>query len=184
MRFAIADPPYLGSAYRWYGINGRAKGNGWGRADQHPEAQIWDNPETHEKLAEKLLNEFDGFAIALTSHSLSTYLKVIKTERENGIRIMAWIKPASLPSGSRITQSFEPVIVKIPKERKGRKIGKQMVDYLIKSAPKKGFVGSKPKEWTYWVLDAMGIQKDDEVVDLFNGSGAVNQAIEEYKKGL
>lgn len=184
MKFAIADPPYLGSAYRWYGLNGRAKGHGLGRADQHPEAELWDKPEKHIELANKLLNEFDGFAIALTSHSLSTYLSVIKTERENGIRVMSWIKPASLPSGSRITQSYEPVIVKIPKDRKGRNSGKQMVDYLIKAAPRKGFAGSKPKEWTIWVMQAMGVRQEDEVIDLFNGSGAVAKAIEEYKKEL
>jgi hypothetical protein len=184
MKFAIADPPYLGSAYRWYGINGRAKGKGLGRADQHPEAQLWDKPEKHIELAKKLLNNYDGFAIALTSHSLSTYLSVIQTERENGIRILVWIKPASLPSGSRITQSYEPVIVKIPKDRKGRKSGKQMVDYLIQAAPRNGFAGSKPKEWTYWVLDALGVTKEDEIIDLFNGSGSVSQAINEYKDGI
>ncbi len=180
-KFAIADPPYLGSAHRWYGIGGRAKGKGKGRADEHPEAYLWDDPKTHIELAVKLMSEYDGFAIAATSHSLSTYLSVIPTERENGIRILSWIKPASIPSGSRITQSWEPVIIKVPKDRKGRGKGKQMVDYLIEPAPRNNFAGSKPLKWTFWVLDALGVKQDDEIHDLFNGSGAVNNAIDKWK---
>jgi hypothetical protein len=178
MKLAIADPPYLGRAHRWYGIGGRAKGKGLGRADEHPEAYLWDKPETHINLALQLLNKYDGFAIACTSHSLSTYLSVISTHSENGIRILSWIKPASLPSGSRITQSWEPVIIKVPNERKGRGKGKQMVDYLVCAAPRKGFAGSKPFAWTNWVLDAMGYQNEDTVDDLFSGSGAISAAIE------
>ncbi len=102
-----------------------------GRADQHPEAYLWDKAETHINLALDLLHKYDGFAIACTTHSLSTYLSVIPTHSENGIRILSWVKPASLPSGSRITQSWESVIIKVPKDRKGRGKGKQMVDYLI-----------------------------------------------------
>ena len=181
MKLCIADPPYLGSAHRWYGIGGRAKGKGKGRADEHPEAYVWDDPETHILLAERLLNEFDGFAIAGTSHSLSQYLSVIETGRENGIRIMSWIKPASIPSGSRITQSWEPVIVKVPHSRKGRGKGRQMVDYLVAPAPRRNFAGSKPIAWTHWVLDAMGYQPGDEVIDMFNGSGAVSAAIQSYQ---
>jgi hypothetical protein len=130
------------------------------------------------------MSDFDGFAIACTSHSLSTYLSVIPTHSENGIRIMTWVKPASLPSGSRITQSWEPVIVKVPKERKGRGKGKQMVDFLIHAAPRTGFAGAKPIAWTNWVLDAMGVRQDDEVKDLFAGSAAVSNAVGQYMKGL
>jgi hypothetical protein len=182
MKLAIADPPYLGRAHRWYGVGGRAKGNGKGRADEHPEAFVWDKPESHINLALDLINNYDGFAIACSSHSLSTYLSVIPTESENGIRILSWIKPGSLPSGSRITQSWEPVIVKVPKERKGRGKGKQMVDYLVCPAPRTGFVGSKPDKWTIWILDAMGYKNGDIVLDLFPGSGSVSNSLELYKE--
>jgi hypothetical protein len=43
-----------------------------------------------------------------------------------------------------------------------------------------GFVGAKPPAWTRWVLDALGYDPErDEVVDLFNGSGAVAGALAE-----
>ena len=79
MKLAIADPPYLGRANRWYG-DGCGDGNGVGRADFHPEASNWDNPQTHIDLVHMLEKEYDGWAIALTVHSLSTYMKVIETD--------------------------------------------------------------------------------------------------------
>ncbi len=71
--------------------------------------------------------------------------------------------------------------MKVPYTRKGRHKGKQMVDYLVAPAPRRNFAGSKPVAWTHWVLDAMGYQEGDEVVDMFNGSGAVSAAIQSYK---
>jgi len=184
LKFAIADPPYLGRAYRWYGMNGRGKGKGKNRADQHSEAHLWDLPETHVKLAQNLMANYDGFAIAATSHSLSTYLSVIPTHSENGIKIMTWIKPGSFPGGSRIINSWEPVIVKVPKDRKGRHKGKLIVDYLICPSPRKKYVGTKPEQWTNWVLDAMGVRAEDTVDDLFLGSGKVSAAVERYFNGI
>jgi hypothetical protein len=177
MKFAIADPPYLGRAERWYGENGCGDGYGHGKADQHPEAHLWDLPETHQKLVQQLENDFDGYAIAMTIHSLSTYLQVIETDSRNGIRVMAWIKPIAVPSGNRIATTWEPVIVKVPKERRGHSKGKSMKDHLICNPLQSGFMGAKPPSWTEWVLDAMGYQDGDEVIDLFNGSGAVANAI-------
>lgn len=48
-------------------------------------------------------------------------------------------------------------------------------DVLDVPAPRGGFVGAKPAAWTRWVLDAIGYEPgtDDEVTDLFHGSGAV-----------
>ncbi|MBF4563403.1 hypothetical protein ITJ43_14820 [Microbacterium sp. VKM Ac-2870] len=40
------------------------------------------------------------------------------------------------------------------------------------------YVGSKPYPWTHWVLDTLGYQPDDELHDLFAGSGAVTLATE------
>jgi hypothetical protein len=93
---------------------------------------------------------------------------------------MTWIKPGSFPGGSRIINSWEPVIVKVPKDRKGRHKGKLIVDYLICPSPRQKYVGTKPVKWTNWVLEAMGVRKGDTVDDLFNGSGLVSQAIAEY----
>jgi hypothetical protein len=177
MKFAIADPPYLGRANRWYGETGCGDGYGLGKADTHPEAYLWDNPDTHKNLIQTLFNDYDGFAIALTVHSLSTYMEEIKTNSRNGIRVMAWIKPSAVPSGNRIQNVWEPVIIKMPQSRKNYKAGKSCKDVLTAHPPRNGFVGAKPIEWTNWVMDAMGVQGGDTVDDLFIGSGMVSEAI-------
>ena len=177
VKLAIADPPYLGRAVRYYGQGGCGYGYGHKQADNHPEAHLWDDPETHKELAQRLLANYDGFAIALTVHSLSTYLQVLETDSRNGIRVGAWIKPIAIPSGSRIKTSWEPVIFKIPKERRGYAMGDRVNDYLIANPPKRNFIGSKPKEWTEWVLKVLGYEAGDEVHDLFVGSGAVSEVL-------
>ena len=177
MKFAIADPPYLGRAVRWYGAGGCGNGYGSGQADIHPEAEIWDNPLTHKQLCKDLLSNYDGFAIALTVHSLSTYMSELQTNSRNGIRVMCWVKPSSIPSGNRLQNVWEPVIIKMPQSRKKYKSAKSCKDVLEAHPPRNGFVGSKPALWTNWVLDAMGVIDGDQVDDLFKGSGLVTQAI-------
>jgi hypothetical protein len=185
MKFAIADPPYLGRAKRWYGKTGLGVGYGIGKADQHPEAEIWDLAETHENLVKHLDANYDGFAIALTHHSLNVYLKHLAIGTASLYRVMAWIKPVSAPSANRIRSAWEPVIIKTPEKRKGYTTKYARIsDYLIQSPPKNGFKGEKPEQWTYWVLNAMGYDLDDEIDDLFLGSGAVTKAIKKYKEQL
>ena len=177
MKLCIADPPYLGRAVRWYGAGGIGYGSGIGQADNHPEAALWDDPETHKQLAKDLMENYDGFAIAMSVHSLSTYLSVIETKDRNGIRVCVWHKPSSLPSASRIQNIWEPVIIKVPADRRSNKKGIRTKDVMSALPLRSGFVGSKPREWTRWVLDLMGYEEADEIVDLFNGSGAVSNAI-------
>ena len=182
MKLCIADPPYLGRAVRWYGAGGCGDGKGIGQADNHPEAWKWDEPETHRQLVSHLVDNYDAWAIALTVHSLSTYLQEIETDSRNGIRVCVWHKPAASPSGSRISNHWEPVIVSVPKDRRGWKTELPRVkDVLTANIPKVNFVGAKPAEWTRWVLDLMGYQEGDEVVDLFHGSGSVSNALNELR---
>jgi hypothetical protein len=111
-------------------------------------------------------------------------MQEIHTDSRNGIRVMSWIKPSSVPSGNRIASTWEPVIVKVPVERRSHGKGRSMKDHLVVNPLRSGFVGAKPPAWTEWVLDAMGYREGDEIVDLFNGSGAVMQAIEDLSYRL
>jgi hypothetical protein len=180
MKLCIADPPYLGRAVRWYGAGGCGYGNGEGQADNHSDAHLWDMPETHINLVKELQDNYDGWAIAMTVHSLSTYMQAVETNSRNGIRVMSWVKPSAVPSGNRIRNTWEPVLVQVPDSRKNYKSGKSMQDVLKADPLRRNFVGAKPEAWTHWVLDAMGYQDGDEVIDMFEGSGAVNNAIQSY----
>lgn len=182
MKLCIADPPYLGRAVRWYGIGGCGDGYGKGQADQHPNAHIWDSPETHKRLVQTLEKSFDGWAIAMSVHSLSTYLDVVETDSRNGIRVCVWHKPSSITSGNRIVNNWEPVLIRVPQDRKGYKSGLARThDVLTANPPRKNFRGAKPHEWTKWVLDLLGYQEGDQVVDLFHGSGAVSEVLRQIQ---
>lgn len=180
-RLAIADPPYLGRAVRWYGEGGCGNGRGHGQADNHPQAAEWDKPETHRQLLRYMNQSFDGWAIAMSVHSLSTYLSEIETDSRNGIRVCVWHKPSAITSGNRITNNWEPVLIRVPSDRKGWNSGlARTSDVVSINPPRKNFVGSKPEQWTTWVLDLLGYNpRTDSVDDLFYGSGAVSAALQD-----
>jgi hypothetical protein len=182
-RLAIADPPYLGRAVRWYGAGGCGHGQGRGQADNHPDAASWDNPQTHRELVRMLNDNYDGWAIAMSVHSLSTYLQEVETDSRNGIRVCVWHKPSAITSGNRITNNWEPVLIRIPNNRKGWKSGNARTnDVLSVTPPRNNFIGSKPELWTTWVLDLLGYNpQTDTVDDLFPGSGNVGNVIEQIK---
>lgn len=189
MRLAIADPPYpplfserrdtpggplrvtsRSRARRWYGDGPRSQTDP-AAADYHPDAGVWDDIGEHRRLIERLVDEFDGFAIATTPDGLDAYRPM-----PIGADIAVWHRPTALPGGGRLIRRWEPVIVFIPEERRGRG-GMRVSDVLTANAPRVGFVGAKPPEWTRWVLDMLGYDPDaDELVDVFPGSGSVSAA--------
>lgn len=63
----------------------------------------------------------------------------------------------------------------VPAGRRGRG-GPPCSTAIATAAPRAGFTGAKPPAVTRWVLDLLGADPDDEVVDLFPGSGAVAAA--------
>lgn len=176
MKLAIADPPYLGRADRWYG-KGRGSGrvtNGSGRParkpDFHRDAAHWDNPASHVALIGQLHAEYDGWALAAHASSVRVLLNAAPTEAALAI----WGKPNAMPGGSRVMNSWEPVLFCVPAARRGRNPGLQTRDFLVSPVRPSGFLGSKPPEWTRWVLDMLGYESTDTVDDLFPGSGAVS----------
>ncbi len=177
MKLCIADPPYLFRAVRWYGDGGRGHGYGVGQADIHPQAHLWDDPKRHQQLVFEIERDFDGWAIAMTVHSLSVYLEALDTHSRDGIRVCVWHKTNAVPSGSRITNMWEPVLIKVPAARRQRIKGLQMQDVMACPC-EQGFVGAKPAKWTRWILDLLGYQSEtDTVLDLFPGSGAVGKEL-------
>lgn len=172
MRFAYADPPYLGRA-EYYRAH-------------HPDAMIWNNPETHRRLIQRLQAEYlDGWVLSLSEKSLPVILPMCP----NGVRVCAWITDRHRFAGKVIPvrKHFEPVIL-----WGGRQGPNRTADFIItkqekhqgerykmdKSDIRKGkiFVGRKPKAFALWVLDLLGWRHGDEIDDLFPGSCAISQA--------
>lgn len=160
MRFAYADPPYLGCAHFYAGM--------------HPEAMSWDDPETHRALVERLCDEYpDGWAMSLHEPSLRTILPMCPKD----CRTMPWVKPfASFKPGVGVAYAWEPVIV-----RGGRKRTRQqrtVRDWCaVNITLRRGFTGAKPDKLIAWLFDVLNVQPGDTVDDLFPGSGAVTRAI-------
>jgi hypothetical protein len=188
MKLAIADPPYLGRAAVWYGDamhksqlgkkeGGSANISGPKPADNHPLAHEWDNPIRHEELIHALIDNYDGWAVAMAHDNLRDYMPMIPAKIP--IRICIWTKTQTMPSGARVLNTYEPVIVRIPEGRKHSK-GQTIFprDSVTIARINNGFPGAKPAAWTRWILDIMGFDSDtDTVDDLFGGSGAVANEI-------
>jgi hypothetical protein len=180
MKLCIADPPYLGVANFWYGdgaLHGeasarfKAKSAYVRKADNHPEAAVWDDPEAHRAMVERLQSEYDGWAVAMKPSSLWHYLTWV--EPAAGICIAAYCKTNTMPTNASPFRAWEPVLLKVPEGRRAG--GREFVtlDWKVDNPPK-GFAGAKSPTWTRWVLDMLGYDPDtDTVDDLFHGSGAV-----------
>lgn len=177
MKLAIADPPYLGRARRWYG-DGRGHGSGRGKADFHEQAHLWDKAAMHHDLLAHLEADYDGWVIAASERSLPVYVPLLSRD----MRVGVWVKTNGIPSGSRIRSTWEPVIYRVPDELKTYRSGMSVDDTLICGVTRSEFVGQKPEQWTHWVLSMLGyLPERDSVVDIFPGSGAVTKAIDTYR---
>lgn len=166
MRFAYADPPYLGLAAQFYG-------------DRHSEAADYDKPETHQALIDRLSAEYDGWALSTHTPALKHILPMCPAD----CRVMAWVKPfASFKPGVTVAYAWEPVIV-----RGGRKRPRTMGtvrDWIAANITlRRGFPGAKPEEFCFWLFDVLFIDHtQDTFDDLFPGSGAVGRAWETYRR--
>lgn len=165
MRFAYADPPYLGQGVRHYGA-------------LHSDAADCDTVEWHKDLINRLCDEFpDGWALSLSTPTLRTILNLCP----NDVRVAAWVKPfAAFKKHVTRAYAWEPIIL-----RGGRPIPttqptvRDWIEAPAVSEPitmRRGFPGAKPAAVTWWIFDWLNMETEDEFVDLFPGSGAVGEA--------
>lgn len=176
----IADPPYLGVANLWYGdgplhgdvsANFKAISGGIRKADHHPNAADWDNPDTHRRMVESIQEKYDGWAIAMKPSSLWAYLSWVSPAA--GICVAAYCKKNAMPTNSHPFRAWEPVLLKVPEGRRSGGRDFITLDWKVDNPPK-GFAGAKSSTWTRWVLDMLGYDPEQDTVDdLFHGSGAV-----------
>lgn len=162
-RFAYADPPYLGLAVKFYG-------------KMHPEAAAYDDPATHQRLIDRLSDEFpDGWAMSLHTPTLRQILPMCPED----VRIGAWVKPfCSFKPGVGVAYAWEPVIFRGGRRRTRKQ--QTVRDWCaVNIAMLRGFPGAKPRDFVLWVLDWLNAQPGDVVEDLFPGSGAVGLTIAE-----
>lgn len=171
MRFAFADPPYIGQARKHYSC---------------PEVD-------HAALIKRLVTDYpDGWVLCLSSPTIFQIGTMIwqaaftvATNSTSSIewrskaadayladcRLGAWVKPfASFKPGVNPAYAWEPVIW-----RGGRKRDRTVPtvrDWVSANITlKKGLAGAKPPRFCDWVTQLLGSTDADEWDDLFPGTG-------------
>ena len=165
MKFAYADPPYLGCSKKHYG--------------DHPDHAVYDTLEGHRALIDRMMDEFpDGWALSCTSGNLYDILPLCPVKP----RIAAWVKPfAAFKVNVNPAYAWEPVIF-----MGGRKRGRDQDttrDWVAANITlRKGVSGAKPPQFCWWLFDLLGMEPEDEFHDLFPGSDSVTKAHEAWKQ--
>jgi hypothetical protein len=157
VRVAIADPPYPGNSEKLYGNH----------RDYAGEVD-------HEELIERLEDEFpDGWALCTGAKNAWEVMNLCPPVRQ-----LIWRKPGT-PFGDGFLWTYEPVLL-----RRCRPPERPHVADMVYAVPQgmlttfrekpQGHVtGAKPPPFCRWLFRCMGLHPDDEVVDLFPGSGAI-----------
>jgi len=161
MKIGYADPPYPGCAHLYKDHEDFA-----GEVD-------------HKELLERLERDFDGWLL----HTSSVAIPKIAPLVPGGARWMAWVKPfAAFKRNVSVAYAWEPVIVKAARKPvvSKRIIMRDWVDCSI--TLKKGLTGVKPEAVCHWAFEMLGARPEDDLCDLFPGTGAVMQAWETWQK--
>lgn len=167
MKLAHADPPYLGCGKLY--------------AEHHPDAMDWDDPETHVSLVERLQGEFDGWVLhaSATPESMALYAPlVIKT----GARWCSWVKGfAAFKRNVSVAYAWEPVIIKAARKPvvSKRQVNRDWINESI--TLRRGLTGAKPEAVCHWAFELLGARPDDDLHDLFPGTGAVTKAWQTWR---
>lgn len=169
LKFAYADPPYLGKGRKLY-------------APHHMNAGDWDRLEEHQLLITRLSAEYpDGWALSLSSTSLYALLPMCPPD----VRVCAWVKPfAAFKANVRIAYTWEPVIVRGGRlsSRDGAPVGRDHLSEPI--TLKRGLLGAKSQRFCRWILDLLGYVEGDEVDDLFPGTGVMAEVLSQLSLQL
>jgi hypothetical protein len=160
MRFAYADPPYIGQAKKHYG-------------------QFGGSEVDHAALIAQLESGYpDGWALSCSSPSLQQILAFCPSD----VRIAAWVKPFCIfKPNVNPAYAWEPVIWTGGRARSRQE--PTVRDWV--STPitlKRGMPGAKPDAFCFWLFDLLNIRPGDELDDLFPGSRAVSRAFEQWSQ--
>jgi len=155
MKFAYADPPYIGQGKRY------------------PEKTEVDQ----EGLINKMTHLYSSWALSASSSSLKQLLSWCPDD----VRVAAWVKPfCSFKPNVNPAYAWEPVIFWHPRVR-GRAI-LTVRDWVSANITlKKGLVGAKPPEFCFWLFELLGAEPTDDFCDLYPGTGIVTQTWELWK---
>lgn len=154
MKFAYADPPYIGQAKKHY--------------SHDPQCAEVD----HRLLVADLCEKYDAWALSCSTPSLQEILSYCPKDH----RIGAWVKPfCSFKAGVNPAYAWEPVIFWHTRKRTRKQPTER--DWCAESITlRKGLCGAKPLGFSFWMFDFANLTPEDEFFDLFPGSNMVSDA--------
>lgn len=142
----------------------------------------------HQILIGWLDADFDGWALSCSVPSLFELLPFVPW-LQGRTRILSWVKPYSPHRpGVWPTYAWEPVICRML-DRPADRSRYTPMDWF-KCEPggfrrggigKQRILGEKPPVFVSWVLECCRVERDDDIVDVFPGSGAVGEAVGQWR---
>lgn len=160
MKLAYADPPYPGQSAKHY--------------SEHPD---YAGEVDHAELVARLEADYDGWIL----HTSSTALREVWSLAPSA-RLCIWVKTfCAFKANVPLAYAYEPVLVRrLRKQVTGG--GVVMRDWIAcPMAMARGVVGAKPDEVVEWALRCAGAERDDDVDDLYPGSGAVGRCVDRWR---
>lgn len=170
MRIAYADPPYPGCAHLY---------------KDHPD---YDGEVSTEWLG-GILRRYDGWCLHTASTTLAQVIEELGLAgwTPQDYRVMAWVKPfAAFKANVSVAYAWEPILVKAARKPVVQtgvlNPGITYRDWISESITlKRGLTGVKPQRVCHWLFEVMGCEPEDELDDLFPGTGAVTTAWEVWR---
>mgnify|MGYP007071623924 CR=1 FL=1 len=159
MRIAYADPPYPGCAHLYR---------------DHPD---YGGEVDHSDLIDRLRG-YDGWVLHTSSVALRSILPLVPPEA----RVMSWVKGfAAFKKNVPVAYAWEPVIVMAARKPtvSGRLVMRDWIECSI--TLRRGLVGAKPERVCHWAFEVAGAHPDDDLFDLYPGTGAVTRAWESWR---
>ena len=158
MKLGYADPPYIGCAHLY---------------KDHPD---YAGEVDHVALVERLEADFDGYVLhAAASNESEAILAPLMAKL--GVRKCVWVKPfAAFKRNVSVGYTWEPVFIKAARKPV---VSKRLVMRDHIACPitmKRGLTGAKPGAVCHWAFELLGARPDDDLHDLFPGTGAVTEA--------
>jgi hypothetical protein len=158
LKIGYADPPYVACAYLYR---------------DHPD---FAGEVDMAHLIERLQSGYDGWVLHASATPASMAILAPLVEK-TGARWMSWVKGfAAFKKNVSVAYAWEPVIVKPARKPV---VSKRLVmrDWVQESITlRRGLTGAKPEKVCHWAFEMVGARPDDELDDLYPGSGAVTRA--------
>jgi len=166
MRLGYADPPYPGQSEKHYG--------------DHPD---YAGEVDHLDLLKRLDAEYDGWVLHTGSVTLAEVL-AHATALDLTYRIVAWVKPfAAFKRNIPVGFAWEPILVRAARKPvvSGRTV--PLRDFIAEPITmRRKLTGAKPERVCHWLFETLGARPDDDLDDIFPGSGAVTAAWASWRK--